>query len=613
MAFFASLVAAVQLVFAACGILNQTVALAPRATRVSPPGFGSLFCDLGYPFMDSDRAKCGAGPQSVSRRSPFSRPTVRRQHHPRSRRCAASLPVASTSMVRTLCILAVAFAAPALAVPVLSISGATTNDHVCALVADVSTPSGVRCWGSDTAGQLGYGRSGSTANSSLIPAEAVVYDAAQVVVGEAFTCALLRASEGVQCWGDNGYGQLGSAAFGSQLTRPPSVNVLTGVASIASGASFVCAIMLATSGLRCWGDSSSGQLGNGGLNAVFSPPQVDTVVGVSSVACGATHTCVVMTATTGLRCFGSNQCVALLVAECAGALSCCWFFSSTNKLWPWCMDCCRYGELGTGVPTAAVVPSVPTADALVGVAQVVAGAQVTCIITLSSEQALFCWGSNAYGVLATGDFADVTTPPPVPMARGVSQIALGQSYLCILFAVNGGVRCVGTNYNGQAGNGDIGTYVLAIPTADVVTSIRWLSGGRNFVCALALDPDGSGVRCWGENSQGQCGISPVSQGNVLVPPASGAGIPTPSNSPTTSLTPTTSPSSSATATVTPTVSITPSQSPAVLVATGAAHTCMVSAFTGYGMRCWGNGTCGARCCFHASDLRQMTPIALTPL
>ena len=71
----------------------------------------------------------------------------------------------------------------------------------------------VRCWGSGSGGQLGYGSAQSIGNNinQMPPADVNLGGAiAALAVGSSFNCVLMQSGE-VRCWGDNAYGQLGRA------------------------------------------------------------------------------------------------------------------------------------------------------------------------------------------------------------------------------------------------------------------------------------------------------------------------------------------------------------------------------------------------------------------
>ena len=64
------------------------------------------------------------------------------------------------------------------------------------------------------------------------------------------------------CWGDNYFGQLGDGTdFGSWKTITP-LGLSSVVTAIGSGGGHVCAL-LENGGVRCWGDNSAGQVGDG--------------------------------------------------------------------------------------------------------------------------------------------------------------------------------------------------------------------------------------------------------------------------------------------------------------------------------------------------------------
>lgn len=142
-----------------------------------------------------------------------------------------------------------------------------------------------------------------------------------VAAGGQHTCAKTT-SGGLQCWGNNTFGQLGNGAY---LT---STGVATAVAGLSSGVSQVdlgtwhsCAAT--TSGtVKCWGRNALGQLGVGdpgtGQLASSSADPLDVcatgsinaatcvaLTGVAQVSAGNLHTCAVTTAG-GVKCWGDN-------------------------------------------------------------------------------------------------------------------------------------------------------------------------------------------------------------------------------------------------------------------------------------------------------------------
>jgi len=144
--------------------------------------------------------------------------------------------------------------------------------HTCAVL----ETGNARCWGYNGYGQLGYGNT-LTIGDNETPASAGDINLGDTVLqivagqnnesGQNHTCALLS-NGGVKCWGLNNYGQLG---YGNTTNlHAPSAFVNLGGASayaISSGGEFSCAL-LSTGTARCWGLSNFGQLGYGNTNTI---------------------------------------------------------------------------------------------------------------------------------------------------------------------------------------------------------------------------------------------------------------------------------------------------------------------------------------------------------
>jgi alpha-tubulin suppressor-like RCC1 family protein len=131
--------------------------------------------------------------------------------------------------------------------------------HMCAL----EQTGLIRCWGSNSSGQLGDG----TQVDRFGAKEILGFNATSVATGTGHSCAISPANE-VFCWGTNPT----ATGVGSTLT-PLQVVGVPGAAEVSVGNGFTC--MVAGDGkVFCWGEGSNGQLGNGMAMDSASPVQV---------------------------------------------------------------------------------------------------------------------------------------------------------------------------------------------------------------------------------------------------------------------------------------------------------------------------------------------------
>jgi hypothetical protein len=169
------------------------------------------------------------------------------------------------------------------------------SSHTCA----IDTGRRVQCWGSNTFGQLGDGNGGfgSTTVASTPVAVSGLSDVVSMAAGLRHTCAV-TGDGGVQCWGSNGFGQLGDGNGGGGLfgslpnfsLTPVTVSGLSDVISVSAGDSHTCAVTV-DGGVQCWGNNSRGQLGDGSTTFASTPVAVSGLSDVVSMAAGSLHSC----------------------------------------------------------------------------------------------------------------------------------------------------------------------------------------------------------------------------------------------------------------------------------------------------------------------------------
>jgi alpha-tubulin suppressor-like RCC1 family protein len=139
--------------------------------------------------------------------------------------------------------------------------------------------------------------------------------------GTLYTCAQGVFSD-VSCWGNNGAGQLGNGTTTNSARGVPLSGALIFFASMSAGALHVCGSVNSSvngttfSYAYCWGDNSSGQLGNGTTTNSSMPIVVAGGLNFAAVSAGGRHTCGVIgiasnlpsspPATGAVYCWGDN-------------------------------------------------------------------------------------------------------------------------------------------------------------------------------------------------------------------------------------------------------------------------------------------------------------------
>lgn len=193
-------------------------------------------------------------------------------------------------------------------VTVSNINGTATflsanESHSCAVL----TNGKIKCWGSNTLGELGMGGT-QPAYSGTPVLVSLITNATQVSTMSHGTCALLTNGT-VKCWGSNNLGQLGAVSTNpSNLysTVPIQVASLTTATQIVSNAGHSCAIK--TNGqIKCWGLNQYGQLGNGvqSLTPLYAAALVAPLANVTQVAAGLNSSCAVVN--NKVKCWGGNN------------------------------------------------------------------------------------------------------------------------------------------------------------------------------------------------------------------------------------------------------------------------------------------------------------------
>jgi len=135
-----------------------------------------------------------------------------------------------------------------------------------------------------------------------------------------------------------------------------------------------------------------------------------------------------------------------------------------------------------------------------GIASVAAGEFHTCAVTTSGG--VKCWGANVTGQLGDNSLVERHTPVNVyGLASGISAVSVGPSHSCALTTA-GGVRCWGANANGQLGDNSTVDHLIPTNVSGLTSGVIAIAAAEGRTCALTT---GGGVKCWGTNFLGQLG------------------------------------------------------------------------------------------------------------
>ena len=334
---------------------------------------------------------------------------------------------------------------------------AASGDHTCVVLAGGQ----VKCWGDNASGQVGDGT--LLAKSSPTRVAGLSFALTQISAGARNTCAL-AVGGGAKCWGLNTSGQLGDNSTTQRNSAVDVAGLGSGVVTVATGTAHTCAVT-ATGGVKCWGSNTNGQIGDNSTTQRITPVDVSGLAnGVAAIAAGNNHSCALTTGG-GVLCWGLNS----------------------------------NGQLGDSSTTQRLVPTAVTGLAS-GVAAIAAGEHHTCALTTTGG--VKCWGLNSTGQLGDNSVAQRTAPVDVSgLLSGVSAIAAGFGHTCALTTA-GGVKCWGSNTNGQLGDGSVVQRNTPVDAIGLTSGMAGVAAGNVHSCARTV---GGAAKCWGWNQFGQIG------------------------------------------------------------------------------------------------------------
>ena len=193
--------------------------------------------------------------------------------------------------------------------------------------------------------------------------------------------------------------------------------------------------------------------------------------------------------------------------------------STTDQAYCWGYN--RDGQLGNNdnnLPNSNVPVAVFQEDSVLKgekLTKIKSGINTTCALT--TENKLYCWGSNHSGMLGNKDYSDTVSYKPVLVNKPIEQtvpqrfineldiidFSVGSAHICALDTLKN-VYCWGSSAYGELGLGSSNTQMKTnIVNAFIDHDVEKVATGDNYTCILASDKN---IYCTGRNDVGQLGL-----------------------------------------------------------------------------------------------------------
>ena len=341
----------------------------------------------------------------------------------------------------------------------------------------------VKCWGQGNYGQIGNGSMGNQPHPvTVVDGNGnALGDVVEITAGDYHAC-VLQSNGRMWCWGRADYGQLGHD--NTDTHRPNAVEVyadnsntvLSEIVHIHAGASHTCALK-SNGQVLCWGNGTSGQLGNGASSSEYYPVTVESSAdvaldGIVALSAGGANTCA-LKSDGQVLCWGNQQ----------------------------------YGRLGNGSTSSGTINR-PTSvklgsgsdpeDFLDDVVQIDTGNEHSCAI--KSDKKAWCWGRGRDRKFGNGSDSNQSYAIAVHSSQNINQITLGREHTCAILE-DRTAYCWGRATSGQLGHGATPSHSNGVAVASLTNLIATSAGGWHN-CAISAS---QGVFCWGSASHDRLG------------------------------------------------------------------------------------------------------------
>ncbi len=373
----------------------------------------------------------------------------------------------------------------------------------------------VRCWGDNSQSTLG--QTFASLNRSAVPVTIPgVAGASRVTVGGLGSACAVVAGGQVMCWGNNLGSALGTGAGGNSVATPaPVLGIASGATEVDHDGRHGCAVV--SGALRCWGYNDAGVIINPGAVSYNSSQAVAGVTtGVVNVTVGYEQTCVIVTGGV-VRCWGegsigengngasTDQVPPGVVAIPAGASQLstgnghtCALVGDQARCWGFNY----YGQVGDPAANYSYPSPIVPLGLGSGVNSIDTGNNNTCAIQGAQVK---CWGQYGLGVLGNGASSASTTPFTVPGFSAATRVSTSAGHTCAIESPQ--LRCLGANSYGQLGDGSGQPQWQAVPstTLNTIGTIARVATNESTTCVRVTISVANSARCIGNDWLGQLG------------------------------------------------------------------------------------------------------------
>lgn len=404
------------------------------------------------------------------------------------------------------------------ALSVVTIAGITTANQIAAgydaygagvVFCAVLNDGTIQCWGANGYGQLG---NGTTTPSSVPVTVSGISNAVSVQTSGSHTCAKLSTGE-VKCWGYGLAGQLGQGTIASSST-PVLVSGISNATKVVVGTYKSCAL-LNDSSIKCWGGNTANVFGQATATYSNSTPVVNTsLTGVADLSLGFAHLCVLKN-DQSVKCTGWNNYSALGIFDYyylimhPPSLTIPYTHENLNNSLSVSGNC---NVLSNGTIkcwdanndlVGTLITGINTATQMIGTK--------TSGCALLSTGSVQCWGTGSYGELGNGSTTTSALPVNVSGISNATQITGALYHRCARLST-GEVKCWGYNQYGQLGDGSNTNRSTPVFVSGTNTAVK-VKTGIDHSCAVLSD---GSAQCWGGNLYGALGNGTNTDSNVPV-------------------------------------------------------------------------------------------------